>query len=360
MAEGAEAALRQAKLVSLKFKEYFPSRFSGVGKQDPDAHILLFKRLCTELGYIGDQGVVTAGNLILIKDLFFKTLSEKALLWYDSCDFNSLNELTTGFLRHFCGSHGVSGDLSLFNGLSWTQGETALEFRNRLKVIGDRLNLPEAVVKHRFIHGLPDNVTLQLLPFYGQALSELVDMAQNLLGLKVPSLPNVNCADSKELESQSLVKGFSDLKLEIASLRRDLTEIRQNVGVDSYYSDGYYPEDTEGYTDGEPGEFDQYDSYYSGPSRSRSFRRSRFSRSYSRGRGRWFTRQRGQPRSRSASRGTQGYPGESSHTDPNPFNDSKPNNTDTRVCHFCKRRGHFWSTCWDLKAKLESGEKVFP
>jgi hypothetical protein len=361
----AEAALRQAKMVNMKYREYFSTRFTGVGKQDPEAHILLFKRLCTDLGYIDANGGVTDANLILLKTLFYKTLSEKALLWYDSCQatYNSLGDLSTGFLRHFSGSHGVPGDLSLFNGLSWSQGETALEFRNRLKVIGDRLNLPEAVVKHRFIHGLPENVRLQLMPFYDQTIQNLMDMAQNLLGLNISSLPAaVNCAEAKE-EAPSLVKSMSELQLEVGSMRRELTNVKQCV--DSYYnSDGYYLEDTEGYADGEPEGFEQYDSYYAGPTRSRSFR-SRFGRGYSRGRGRWFRGQRGQPRSRGTSRGVaQGYPGESSNAVPNPgghrSNDPKPSYSDARVCLFCKRRGHVWSTCWDLQSKLESEEKVFP
>ena len=49
--------------------------------------------------------------LASIKPLFFKTLAEKALLWYDSCEFETLAELTTGFLRHYSCCLGVSGDL---------------------------------------------------------------------------------------------------------------------------------------------------------------------------------------------------------------------------------------------------------
>ena len=47
-----DAALKKAKLENLRFHEYFTTKFWGDGKQDPDAHILLFRRLCEDLKYI--------------------------------------------------------------------------------------------------------------------------------------------------------------------------------------------------------------------------------------------------------------------------------------------------------------------
>ena len=142
----ADAALKKAKLEKLRFNEYFTTKFRGDGKQDPDAHILLFRRLCEDLKYIPVAGEDGAPDLESVKKLFFKTLTEKALLWFDSYEFDSFELLQTGFLRHYSGSHGISGDLTLFNNLCWLQGETAQEFKNRLKTIADRLVLPETLV----------------------------------------------------------------------------------------------------------------------------------------------------------------------------------------------------------------------
>ena len=163
MPDPEDAAWKQAKLERIMFKEYFPVKFRGDGRQNPDAHVLLFKKLCTELKYVATNDEVE--KLELIRALFFRTVTEKALIWYDSGTFTSLADITTKFLRHYSGSHGVSGDLTLFNTLCWSQGETALEFKGRLKSLADRLELPEHLLKHRFIHGLPDSVKTSLLPF---------------------------------------------------------------------------------------------------------------------------------------------------------------------------------------------------
>ena len=175
----------------------------------------------------------------------------------------------------------------MFNSLCWSQGETAQEFKNRLKVIGDRLELPESVVKHRFIHGLPDNVKPQLLPFYDQSLKNLMDMAQNLLNLNVPSklltgVSNVNCVETVEVKSGDGDRKdvVTDLKSEVGKLRRELSEVKQNVLAGSYlsydhFSDGFYPEDQDdGYGYYGEEESADFDSYYSGQNRFRSsFRR---------------------------------------------------------------------------------------
>jgi len=388
MAAAAEEALKAAKLEKLKFHEFFTTKFRGDGRQDPEAHILLFKRLCTELKYItvSDAGVVTvsAENLILIKNLFFKTLAEKALLWYDSCDFESLDDLCTGFLRHYSGSHGISGDLTQFNSLCWSQGETAKEFKNRLKAIADRLKLPETLVKHRFIHGLPDSMRPQLLPFYNAELKDILEMAQNLLNMNTTSkfpegAVGANCAATPTTGGEDAISG---LKADIGSLRREFSEMKLSVdglySSSSHFSEGYYPEDEYSYYEDISPEFD---SYYSNPHQFRSsFRRpGRGFRSF-RGGYRGPRSHRGGFRGQRWLRGgyrnahERGSFGNVQDTYAEPPQRFSPVNydfdvarssqrdersSDTRFCKFCRRGGHTWQFCYDLQGKIDSNEKVF-
>ena len=370
-AAAAELALKQAKIERIKLHEYFSVKFRGDGHQCPEAHVLLFGKLCEDLKYHAHDG--QAEKFEEIKKLFFKTVTEKALIWYDSGTFVSLDDLTTQFLRHYSGSHGVSGDLNLFNNLCWTQGETAAEFKNRLQAIASRLELPATLVKHRFIHGLPDCVKPQLLPFYDQELNNLMDMAQNLLSLNQPSKimegAGVNCASKVDSFN------FSKLEAEVSALRKEIGEMRQSQNVLAatahtpdvgFYQEefgyGGYPEDSE--YDGYPEE-DMYDAYFSGPRRWFG-RRPGFGRFRGRGQrrgsfrsGRGFYPSRGYPSQ------ARGYPlngrgfssqGQSSASYPTQTSGSRGG----LFCTYCKRGGHVWTKCWDLKNKLDSQDQVFP
>ena len=371
MAE-AEAALKKAKIESIKLKEYLSVKFRGDGHQNPEAHVLLFRKLCEELKYnaVGE----VAEKFDEIKKLFFKTVTEKALIWYDSAVFVDFQDLTTQFLRHYSGSHGVSGDLSLFNSLCWKQGETAAEFKNRLQAIASRLELPATLVKHRFIHGLPDCVKPQLLPFYDQELGDLMSMAQNLLSLNQPSRildgAGVNSAEASKGDTFNLSK----LEAEVSALRREVGEVRQNqevLATTTHESDvdygGFYQEDF-GY-DSYPDDR-MYDAYFSGPRRwfggRRGYRGPGQRRSSFRG-GRGFYPDRGFypgrrfPPGRGFYQG-RGYPSQNPSSVPfqSDFQFGGPSQiSESRggiVCKFCKRGGHDWSRCWDLRNKLDQDQ----
>jgi hypothetical protein len=350
-------ALAKAKLQKLLFHEFITTKFRGDGKQDPAAHVLLFTKLCAELKLITDAGVETSNDAKKeVQTLFFKSLSEKALLWFDSQEFTSLAQLTTEFLRHFSGSHGVSGDLTLFNNLSWSQGETALEFRNRLTKISSRLSLPDSLVKHRFIHGLPESVTNQLLPFYDHDIKTLMDMAQNLLSLqgqsKLVSGVSVNCAESATPELSKEPK--HGLEAEVAAIRKELKELKlqhevytvaSNTPPYSPYDDPYESADQFF------GDSDHFESYYSSFPRypSRGFNpRGRGGRSF-----RGFRR---------GGRRGNGTTHNSSNLDQGPSVPPSKETGEPRepgVCWFCKKKGHTWSRCFVLKQKLQAGDPVF-
>ena len=91
--------------------------------------------------------------------------------------------------------------------------------RNLKAGIADRRHLPEDLVKDRFINGMPDNIRLQLMAFYGQPLAEVVEMSQNLLNVS-PSVSStrqddsssVNVASSIDASGQGLQSDIQELK----------------------------------------------------------------------------------------------------------------------------------------------------
>lgn len=346
----AAEALAVAKLEKLKFHEFISCKFRGDGKQDPSAHIILFKRLCTELTYLSPEGTVTPENLVLVKKLFFRTLIEKALIWYDSCVFESFDDLCTGFLRHYSGSHGVSGDLTLFNTMTWVQGETAREFKARLKTVADRLGLPDTVLKHRFIHGLPPKIGQQLLPFYDNTMDSLLAMAQNILHAQSSTTIGAGAVGVNYLSPDSENKGdTSGLQTDMLSMQKQLDDMKFNMdGLYASYDESY----EEGYDSGQY-EVEPYgeDSFYSGPPNYRynSRRPSRFSGRY-RGRPRGFRNP-----------GFYDYKYTPNVSTPRGIDSTRGRAYGRVHCKYCNRRGHIWSSCWDLEKKLDSGEKlVFP
>jgi hypothetical protein len=375
MPADAEAELKKAKLEKLKFQEYISTKFRGdQSKQDPEAHFLLFTKLCEELKYVTSENT----NWDSVKKLFWKTLAEKALLWYNGFECGSFEELKQGFLRQFSGSHGVSGDLNIFNTLTWEKGETALEFRNRLHNIADRLSLPETLVKHRFIHGLPENVKIQLLPFFGQEMKSLLDMAQNLLNFDYSKSvvsdsinSGVNCAESLDAGKHDV----SLLRAEVGLLRKDLSEVKEALLAggccDSYHSESYLSEGTDEmfYGDESPESF--YSRYnarrpygFRGRGRSRGQRRGYVGYGRSRG-GRNSGESRPHydgPRAEGSgyqptqNSGYQPSGQNASHQSSHPSQDAGPKE---KFCQFCKKKGHWWQNCFDLKWRFENNHQVF-
>jgi len=349
MANPNAEALALAKLEKLKFNEFMSTKFRGDGKQDPHAHILLFRSMCIELTYLTAEGAMTDAHFQLVKKLFFRTLIEKALIWYDSCVFANFNELCTGFLRHYSGSHGVSGDLTLFNTLTWSQGETAREFKTRLKTIADRLALPETLLKHRFIHGLPPRVGQQLLPFYDNTMDSLLAMAQNILHALPQTSTTVGAGAVGVNYSDFENQGESAvLQADMVSLRREFEDMKVNMdGLYASYDESY----PEGYDPGQYGvESAGEETYYAGPPNYRynTRRPGRFS-------GRFRDRFRG---FRNQGQSYHDYKYIPNVSTPRGIDFARGRTAGRSHCKFCNRRGHLWSSCWDLEKKLDSGEKT--
>ena len=192
-------------------------------------------------------------------------------------------------------------------------------------------------------------------------------MTQNLLNLNNPSkvlgASGVNCAETVEFTHSGEKDLVSELKTEVGLLCKELSEVKLNVKVaGSYFSSGpyteeFYPEDDYQFL-GEAEDSADYDSYYSGRYQYRPFRRP--GRGY-RGGYRGYRGYRGQRRSNFGSRNRGGFGNvQDSHPGSESFqryvgpefsqsSNSRSGSDENKFCKYCKRPGHVWSTCWDLK-----------
>lgn len=217
-----------------KFIEYFPRKFCGDGKQCPQAHFITFERFLKASQI--DEKVYDQ-----VSDCFFRTLGEKAVMWMDDNTFASLKALKTGFLRHFSGSVGISGDLQNFHSASLQPGETVREFSYRLKTLATRLDLPDALIKDRFINGLPDHIKFQVLPFYNKEYQEIFEMAQNMASVARPAT----------VTAAANVAEISDIKSELGKLTTMLTKLATvhtiPIGSSNYPSRNVYDVESNAY-----------------------------------------------------------------------------------------------------------------
>ena len=210
-----------------KFTEYFPRKFCGDGKQCPQAHFITFERYVKAAKL--DATTVTYDQ---ISECFFRTLAEKAIMWMDGQVFTTIKDLKTGFLPHFSGSVGVSGDIQQFYSTALQPGETVREFSYRLTSLATRLDLPASLVKDRFI-----NITFQVLPFYNKGFDEIFDMAQNIASMPRPASTSAsaNVAEVTDLKSELAKLYFMVEKL--ASMVEQLTSVQySSVPLQKIYS----------------------------------------------------------------------------------------------------------------------------
>ena len=381
-----------------KFTEFFPRKFTGEKGQCPDAHIVTFIRYAKAHKLLDkDEAMVSASNdkVVELEDTFFRTLGDKALMWFDSVcgSFTGWKDIKTAFLHHFSGSVGISGDYNAFNIAQLEPGESMREYRYRLTGLASRLGLPDPVIKDRFVNGLPDHIKLQLLPFYGKPLEELFEMAQNMAGVARIQKPvaAANVAQYDDLNDK--LSKLTDLVTQMGSQKSvPSQQLPQSENLEhtptvpqlSYISQPIYSEyeHYDPYSD----YLGSYDPYLEGRMEGEAYEGFYSSHPSLSGRGRgrgghgsFPSRGRGRPQFTPAvamSRpvgphhppGPQGPGHYSSVLGPaSSFGGTRGRGTyrggfyySSPVCHFCKIPGHIWSKCSLLGRKIANGEICVP
>jgi hypothetical protein len=355
-----------------KFVEYFPRKFNGEGNQCPQAHFITFER------YLKAANPTEADlhklGFPLVEEAFFRSLAEKAIRWMDGHEYTSLRDLKVGFLRHFSGSLGVSGDLQQFNTAKLEAGETVRDFKYRLSTLASRLDLPSSLIKDRFVNGLPDHIKFQVLPFYDKELEELFGMAQNMASVARTVKPETAANLTEINEMRSDMGKLVALMGQLTSLPQPsytsapvqtvytttpppltnyhpLSQHPQPV----YMQPAPYPEHP-GYPD-VSGEEEELGSYFSGGSGPPSVPMGG-------GRGSYHTQPPGaQAPSYSSFRGRGNRPplgGNFPQRDSWGFDNGRGRGAgfgdrSSIICHFCKKPGHIWSKSHVLGRGVATG-----
>jgi len=110
---------------TLRFKEFFASKFNGTRVSSPYAHIFCFTDYC------GMHGAELTSDELKIERFKF-TLEGKARLWVEGKQFTSFDELAEAFTGRFSGISSRNGAIESFNRTRLEPGEKVEEYLQRL------------------------------------------------------------------------------------------------------------------------------------------------------------------------------------------------------------------------------------
>lgn len=129
--------------------------------------------------------------------------------------FTDMKDISVGFLRYFSGALGVSGDLQQFHSAKWEPGESVRNYKHMLSNLATRLDIPDSLLKDRFINSLSDHFKFQILPFYNKSFDDIFEIAQQM----------VSVIRNTKSEAAANMTKIADIKSEFGNLTTLVTNL---------------------------------------------------------------------------------------------------------------------------------------
>jgi hypothetical protein len=182
-----------------------PRPFSGEGNKNPLAHWYAFEN------YLKIQNHPDRDFL----DAFKLTVSDAALILVvdDTDNLTSKAVLKARFLDRFSGQLTRQGKANEFRNLRLAPGETVGTYASKIKSLGDRLGMTEALMLDQFYWGLPAQIRMGVLMHSPDTWSLAVEQAEKLMELSPQVAKEVSFA-CQENKSK-----FEELKEMIMALK---------------------------------------------------------------------------------------------------------------------------------------------
>jgi hypothetical protein len=304
-----------------------------------------------------------AAQMIHINTVFKARLRGKARLWAEGKVFPTIPDLKAQFLHRFSPTHSNFGNVKYFNSLTHTQGETAEQTLNKIRLAAQRIDYNDVQVRDKFLQVLPPNcqaaVIMSAPPDAG--IPVLVERAQQYLDF-LPDNKSVTAdttskqvsfltdqvhmanATAYNIHTPAIVNAsdteISQITEQLAALRTDV----QNLTLEAKAKPQAHISQSDG--------FDNSQNYRSNSPYPGTHNSRHHSRSPGRDRRRSHDRPYG---NRTPSRS----PGREQRFQPqygnSPYRQGNSPRRSNIICYFCNKRNHVWKNCFLYQDMISRG-----
>lgn len=192
----------------LRLNDFLPQTFDGKNPDLAPSHIINFGNYC-QVHELGDDAVKI--------QRFKLTLAGEATLWLDGKTFQTYEELRTSFLNYNSGTRTRDSAVSAFWSTSYKIGETAEQYLQRLRRLGNRVGYGDDNIRDQFLNGLPQDARMMIKMVRPTTLAECVDLATEYIEGSKPKEVAFSVQEKKS-ETASLMTVVEELSKKVDKL----------------------------------------------------------------------------------------------------------------------------------------------